>query len=267
MGPQSVGGPEALAWSREAAGDYWSARINRVGQLEAVLALGGKPQRNTWYDLWTLEATRKLLSLAPGFRTCLDVGCGFGRALPVLRQAAEQVTGVDVAPAMVERARALDYTHVVLGDGHDLPFAAESFDLVVCLGVLEHIPTERLPLVVAELARVLRPGGVLVLETNNGGGRITKLPPNEFRLGRQLANGYVAAEVDQVRLQKRLLQHGLRVERRLYNPLYSVARRFTALGPRTIEALIRIELSWLMRLAPVRRVSDQVVFRARKAAS
>jgi len=51
----------------------------------------------------------------------------------------------------------------VIGDGHDLPFADDSFDAVICQAVLEHVIDP--PRVVAEMGRVLRPGGYLYAET------------------------------------------------------------------------------------------------------
>jgi len=90
-------------------------------------------------------------------RRVLDAGCGtgdFARAI-----AAPEVVGVDLSPAIVERARARGVDARV-GDIQELPFADGDFDLVVCNWVLYHLP--ELDSGLAELARVLRPGGHFV---------------------------------------------------------------------------------------------------------
>lgn len=87
----------------------------------------------------------------------LDAGCGdgvFARAI-----AAPEVIGVDNAPAMVERARSRG-VDAREGDIQQLPFGEREFDVVVCNWTLYHLPD--LDRGVAELARVLRPGGRFV---------------------------------------------------------------------------------------------------------
>ena len=80
------------------------------------------------------------------------------------------VTGVDPAAESVATAR----THAAaagldiddqIGNGEALPFAADTFDAVACCDVLEHV--EDPSLVIAELARVLKPNGVLLYDTIN----------------------------------------------------------------------------------------------------
>lgn len=92
----------------------------------------------------------------PGARV-LDVGCGDGR-IPGL-YAAPEVICVDSSPAAVEAAarRGLDAR---LGDARRLPFPDDSFDAVTCSHVLYHVDDR--DRAVAELARVLRPGGRFV---------------------------------------------------------------------------------------------------------
>jgi ubiquinone/menaquinone biosynthesis C-methylase UbiE len=105
--------------------------------------------------------------LPPGGRV-LDIGCGTGSLSVLLAQAGYQVTGIDFAPAMVERARAkaaaagLDIAFAV-GDAADPAFPAESFDIVLGRHILWAIPDIPTSTVLERWAALLRPGGRLVL--------------------------------------------------------------------------------------------------------
>lgn len=89
----------------------------------------------------------------------LDVGCGTGHHLAALRARGFDVAGIDGSPKMIEHARANNPGVVIERcDVEAIPFAAGSFDIVVCIEVLRYLPTPEACL--SEIARVLRPGGV-----------------------------------------------------------------------------------------------------------
>ncbi len=95
----------------------------------------------------------------------LEIAVGTGRNFPLYPPGA-RVTGIELSPAMLARAaeRAAasgGEIDVRQGDAQQLPFAAESFDTVVCTFALCTIPDERAAL--AEARRVLRPDGTLLL--------------------------------------------------------------------------------------------------------
>jgi SAM-dependent methyltransferase len=103
--------------------------------------------------------------LAPGERV-LDLGCGAGTDTLVAAQmvgAGGRVTGIDMTPEMLAKARAaaaeMGVTNVefVEGEAERLPFADASFDVVISNGVIDLIPDK--DAVFAELHRVLVPGG------------------------------------------------------------------------------------------------------------
>jgi ubiquinone/menaquinone biosynthesis C-methylase UbiE len=107
------------------------------------------------------------LSCCPAPRRILDVGCGTGyllRGLAARVPAAAELAGIDAAAAMIETARAAardDRLRFSAGVAERLPFAAETFDLVVTTTSFDHWADQQAGL--AECARVLTPGGHLVL--------------------------------------------------------------------------------------------------------
>ena len=118
-------------------------------------------ERHWWYrgrDL-VLDALLAAPRLPDGARV-LDAGCGSGYAFRRL-SAHGEVAAVDANPAAVRFARTRGYVAVEEASIEELPFAEESFDLVSCLDVLEHVADDARA--AAELRRVTRPGGLLVL--------------------------------------------------------------------------------------------------------
>jgi SAM-dependent methyltransferase len=100
-----------------------------------------------------------------GFR-CLDVGCGDGRAGGLgLKPYGVEYLGVDISQNAVEAARARGLDAFQIADSTALPFADAEFDAALCLEVIEHLMYPQLTL--AEIFRVLKPGGVLLLTTPN----------------------------------------------------------------------------------------------------
>ena len=98
--------------------------------------------------------------LPPG--DALDAACGTGRHTKHLVDLGHRVVGVDGSPEMLERARAtVANAEFRDGDLTSLPVETSSVDLAVCALALEHV--EDLAVAVAELARVVRPGGRIVL--------------------------------------------------------------------------------------------------------
>ena len=103
-----------------------------------------------------------LAAALPHARTVLILGAGPGADDRDLRAPGRWVCGVDVDPVILEHPF-LD--EAVLCEGTSLPFACGSFDLCVARWVVEHVPDP--PSVLAEVARVVRPGGHFVFITSN----------------------------------------------------------------------------------------------------
>jgi SAM-dependent methyltransferase len=104
---------------------------------------------------------------AGSFRNALDVGCGEGRFCRMLRALEIETTGIDPTAALIERARQLDPAgDYRLGHAEALDVSDASFDLVVAY--LSLVDISDVATAVAEMARVLRPGGSFLIANHNG---------------------------------------------------------------------------------------------------
>ncbi|MGI9612717.1 MAG: class I SAM-dependent methyltransferase [Acidimicrobiales bacterium] len=95
----------------------------------------------------------------------LDVGCGNGQFLNGAAVGGAMATGCDLSLGMVRSARAASDAPVFQADAHRLPVASGAIDTVLALWMLYHLDDK--PAAIAEMARVLRPGGQLVAATNS----------------------------------------------------------------------------------------------------
>ncbi len=125
-----------------------------------------KPERYAAIQAERAEAlTRTLdeLLALTGDERALDVGAGTGSLAFALAARVREVVAVDRDEEMAARARetAPSNVEVVVADGEQLPFDSFSFDLTATLRTIHH--THRPELFVAELTRVTRPGGTLVV--------------------------------------------------------------------------------------------------------
>ncbi len=113
---------------------------------------------------WFLARRRLALSLlnefAPSSGQILDLGSGTGAVLADL-QTNHRAIGMDFSPHALAFSQERGLKLLVGGDAESLPFAAETFDVVVTLDTLEHVRNDARA--VAEIFRVLRPGGVLLM--------------------------------------------------------------------------------------------------------
>jgi ubiquinone/menaquinone biosynthesis C-methylase UbiE len=106
----------------------------------------------------------EFLASVPDPTRLLDAGCGHGTAL--LRRASEPTAavGLDISGAQLQLARQrVPAARLVHGDMTTLPFDAETFDAVVAYRSLIHVPRSDHRVVLDEFARVLRPGGGVLL--------------------------------------------------------------------------------------------------------
>ncbi|MFI2436971.1 class I SAM-dependent methyltransferase [Streptomyces sp. NPDC018693] len=160
---------------------------------------GGEPRAEA--------AAEGVLSLVPRqTRRWLDVACGTGivtRRLAAARPEA-RVTGVDLAHAMARRAAARLPGAVVVADSRRLPFPDAVFDAVSSVWLLHLLDdAEDVRRIVAECARVLRPGGVYVTTVDKAAAHnvgsdidvvLASRPPTPVRDAAALVEGYAAEQ-------------------------------------------------------------------------
>lgn len=97
-------------------------------------------------------------------RRVVDVGCGAGELVRWLRERGADVVGVECGEIMRGRALEADPDHIgdyVDGVGQDLPLDDDSCDVVIYSYSLHHVPADDMDAALAEVRRVLRPGGTL----------------------------------------------------------------------------------------------------------
>ncbi|MFA5890150.1 MAG: class I SAM-dependent methyltransferase [Actinomycetota bacterium] len=180
----------------------------------------GVAEENYWFQRHVV-AYRWAAARIGGMRV-LDAGSGEGYGTDILADTARRVVGVDLDAEIVRRAAAV-YSRPGFQPANlvSLPFRNASFDAVVSLQVIEHLHTPHE--FIAECARVMTPGGLLILSTPN---RLTFSPegtrnpfhsfefaPDELRA--TVARHFSAVEIlgtshgPRVRTIERLLRGGL----------------------------------------------------------
>ena len=200
---------QGLPYDATRAASYWSgARHERGDELAAVLSLGEPPAVNEAYDAWE---TGLLLRAMEGrvFRRALDLGTGVGRVAVRIAGSVTRLVAADLAMGMLERsrrnARAASVRNLdpIRLRSDRLPFPDGAFDLVACLGLLEHLPPSSRRSTLRECARVLIPGGLLAVALNNSGSHLLRDPSdNPLRVGHQEESGYYCAIVGREALHR-----------------------------------------------------------------
>jgi SAM-dependent methyltransferase len=208
--------------------------------------------------------------LPPGAgRSLLDVGCNWGRWTISAARAGYRATGLDPSQKAIRAAQRVAEqlgaeTEYVVGDVRRLPFGDRSFDAVFSYSVLQHLPKEDVRLGVAEIARVLRPGGLAWIEMPNARGLLN--------LARQAGRGFSAGAGREVRYWS---PGELREAFSAIGPVELLADGFLTINPQMsdLDLLPRplrlvVRLSEALRRASLRapalvQVADSLVVRVR----
>jgi SAM-dependent methyltransferase len=204
----------------------WRARFQRFGRTHVSehavsgWSVGGLRRR--------VQIFERLLDEVPLPRPArvLELGCGAGTYVRHLSDRGHRVVGLDYALPSLSHAAAGDperRASYVCADGYALPFRSGSFDLVVCIGVLQALSApDRL---LDEIVRVLRPAGVIVIEALNASAVAAVIRRvREMVAGRPPRLCFYSV----FRVRRWLRQRGVVVLRRV--GVYLPPRRFSAVG-------------------------------------
>jgi SAM-dependent methyltransferase len=132
-----------------------------------IESMGEQGDRGDWGRQHVLDPVMMARVAAGRFRNALDVGCGEGRFCRMLRAAGVKATGIDPTAQLIEVAKQRDPKgDYRLGRAEQLDFADASFNLVVTYITLIDIPDFRAA--IGEMARVLKPGGSLLMANLTG---------------------------------------------------------------------------------------------------
>ncbi len=128
-------------------------------------------ESGSWWNAAMRDIAALLLELAPlpSSGVLLDIGCGSGQTMEWFRRGrpAWRAIGLDLAPEGLTAARARGITEIMRASALVLPIRSESVDLVVTLDVLQHTPLGGGDAaMLAEIVRVLKPGGHVFVRTN-----------------------------------------------------------------------------------------------------
>ena len=130
-------------------------------------------KKNQYFQLIRNEALFKLIG-SNKQRSILDVGCGTGRGVIALGERGyKDISGIDYTPEMIDLAKGkidslnLDNIHLYTGDANHLPFQDHTYDCVISLNFLHMFKLDSQKKMIQEMSRVLKPGGILVIEFDN----------------------------------------------------------------------------------------------------
>jgi SAM-dependent methyltransferase len=190
-------------------------------------------------DVRRLMETCDRIGLPRKRATAFELGCGVGRLTRALSSRFAHCTGVDISAAMIAQARRrnADRTNCewFVNTAPDLrAFADGAFDLVLSHLVLQHLPTRAaIAGYLAEMARILAPGGLLVAQVPASMPLRQRLQPRRRVYG----------ALRRVRIPDRLLYErlGLNPIRMNWIPRRDAERALVAAGARVVD----IELGWL----------------------
>jgi SAM-dependent methyltransferase len=119
---------------------------------KAIMAGGEMSASNRW------RRQRQAISRYKKAGTILDIGCSSGGFLGTMKDEPWRLYGIEMEALTAEKARAATGADIFVGDALDAPFPAESFDVITCSDVLEHVYQPRQFL--AKVLEWLKPGGI-----------------------------------------------------------------------------------------------------------
>ena len=187
-----------------------------------------------WYVGGRELLEHDLMSFAPNRASnqLLDAGCGTGGNLTSLARLGTTV-GIDLSETALSLARKRNPDHLVCGSVSNLPFRSNSFDVITCVDVLYHQWVNDEP-ALKELERVLRPGGILIVQA----------AALEFLRGHHDSVVLTRERYRKNTLKRRLKNAGFRIVRLTYRNTFLLPliflKRFLQRGSLEIQSDLRM---------------------------
>ncbi|MEM7199693.1 MAG: class I SAM-dependent methyltransferase [Planctomycetota bacterium] len=217
-------------WDQQAGTGVWASYYDRAATAQ------------TFNFFERRQGVMEILKEDGDFPRVLDVGCGTGDYIEVADAHNGAFFGIDFAPQMVEQAAERIPGHgerhlFVAGSGDKLPFADNSFDLVLAMGYIEYFVDPDPAMI--ELRRVMKPGSTLVMQAFKWElfaniGRFVVGPMRRAVKGKpKPANGqpsilppdWVDKKYTKRELDTLVARHGFSLRRGLYNNFHCLPKR------------------------------------------
>jgi ubiquinone/menaquinone biosynthesis C-methylase UbiE/diadenosine tetraphosphate (Ap4A) HIT family hydrolase len=149
--------------------------VEQIVQTHLAYERIAKDYAETWFDDPVMKPTlERFLSVLPEPASVLDAGCGPGRDVLEMARRGIDVVGIDFSQAMIAESRARAPTCIFRRmDMRSVKFPSESFAGIWACASLQHIPAGTAIQVLAEFARVLKPGGLIWVIVEEGQGEKT----------------------------------------------------------------------------------------------
>jgi SAM-dependent methyltransferase len=124
------------------------------------------------FDLNPASFLAPLVEVLSRGSAVLDVGCGSGRDLLWLKQRGYRVSGLERATGLADLAEEAVGCQIIRADFESYDFSALEADAILFIGALVHLPPPKLPIVLSNAMRALRPGGWVLVTLKEGQGKI-----------------------------------------------------------------------------------------------
>jgi ubiquinone/menaquinone biosynthesis C-methylase UbiE len=261
------------------AEQFWTNRVSEVDELTAVLSYNLPRYVNETYSKWELELLLKALGDIRGSKI-LDLGCGVGRVTMELLKAGAEVTSLDNSQKMLAiteskaKAASLDKKlRCVKSDASENPLPDASYDVVICVGLLEHLPLQFRSKTLEHLHRVLRSGGTSYIMVNNEHSIFLGRDAS-YEMTTQGDNGYFVGIIGLAYVQEFFAQRGATLSVLGSNFFYSYVRHTIGqlqlgddvdeISEEMMRLALNVDLNNSRPLQLGRRFADQFLVRVSK---
>jgi ubiquinone/menaquinone biosynthesis C-methylase UbiE len=267
-------------YDKEKAERFWANRVSEVDELRAVLSYNLPRYINETYSKWELALLLNSLGDIRGSKV-LDLGCGVGRVTMELLKAGAEVTSLDNSQKMLafteNKAKAASLgkgLRCIKSDASENPLSDASYDVVICVGLLEHLPLQFRSKTLEHLHRVLKPNGTSYIIVNNENSVFLRRNP-AYEMTTQEINGYYVGIIGLAYVQEFFAERGATLSVLGSNWLYSYVRHtfdqlelgddLDEICEKMMQLALSIDLDdkWALQLG--HRFADQFLVRVRKA--